>query len=166
MCYTKIEKGTILVFMSEKLTVTTLKKRLDVLLKVVRYDGTVDGITNYCKTCPIKTPTLIKDLQCGHFIKRGNQSLKYIEENMMPQCRRCNHFLDGAQDKAAYYILHKYGVHELDWLIETDIKWQQGLISPLKKSDFIRYYNHWLVKNRIVEKMWNIKLIPSNWKTY
>lgn len=150
--------------MTEKLTIPTIRKRLDTLLKVVRYYGSHDGVTNRCATCAEKLPIPIKELQCGHFIKRGNQALKYVSINLMPQCRRCNHFLDGAQDKAAWYIVHKYGVEELDWLVETDIKWLKGLIPPLKKSQLITYYNYWLGENRRIEEKWKTKLIPSTWK--
>lgn len=150
--------------MKEKITVPTIKKRLDTLLKVVRYYGTQDGITNRCATCANGLPIPIKELQCGHFIKRGNQALKYVSVNLMPQCRRCNHFLDGAQDKAAYYILHKYDINTFDWLIETDRKWLNGTIPPLKKSKLIMYYNYWLGENRRMEEKWGVKLIPHTWE--
>ena len=150
--------------MAEKLSVPTLKKRLDTLLKVVRYYGSQDGITNRCATCVTHLPIPIKELQCGHFIKRGNQKLKYVSVNLMPQCRRCNHFLDGAQDKAAYYILNKYGVDELKWLVETDIEWQRGQLPPLRKSDLAQYYNYWLSENRRIEEKWRIQLIPKSWE--
>lgn len=150
--------------MNKKVTVQTIRKRLDTLLKVVRYYGSHDGITNRCATCQNGMPIPIKELQCGHFIKRGNQALKYVSINLMPQCRRCNHFLDGAQDKAACYIIHKYGVEEFDWLIETDRQWLQGLISPLKKDQLIKYYNYWLGENRRIEEKWNVQLVPKTWK--
>lgn len=149
--------------MSEKITVPMIRKRLDTLLKVVRYYGTNDGVTNRCATCANSLPIPIKELQCGHFIKRGNQALKYVSINLMPQCRRCNHFLDGAQDKAAYYILHKYGIEEFDWLIETDKKWLRGEIPTLKKDKLIMYYNYWLGENRRIEAKWNVQLVPHTW---
>ena len=143
------------------LTVDVLKKRLDTLLKVVRYYGSWDGVTNQCATCGETFP--IKDLQCGHFIKRGDLVLKYVSVNLMPQCRRCNHFLDGAQDKAAYRIIHTNSLEDFDWLVETDKKWLKGLLSPLKKEQYVEYYNYWLGENRRIEEKWGIKLIPSSW---
>lgn len=148
--------------MGEKLTVPVMQKRLDTLLKVVRYYGSMDGITNKCATC--RGIFLIKELQCGHFIKRGNQFLKYVSVNLMPQCRRCNHFLDGAQDKAAYYIIEKEDLDTFKWLVETDYKWLQGGLSSPKKDDLIAYYNYWLGENRRIEKKWGVKIIPSSWK--
>lgn len=149
---------------TKKLTVPTLRTRLDQLLKVVRYYGSVDGVTNRCATCPAPLPIPIKELQCGHFIKRGNQRLKYVSVNLMPQCRRCNHFLDGAQDKAAYYVLRKQGEDTLKWLIETDNKWLLGQLTPLKRENLVIYYNYWLRENRRIEEKWNTQLIPKNWE--
>lgn len=147
---------------ANKITVQVLEKRLDTLLKVVRYYGSVDGVTNKCATC--KMPFVIKDLQCGHFIKRGNQFLKYVSVNLMPQCPRCNHFLDGAQDKAAYFIIQKSGLETFNWLVETDFKWQKGQINRLVKKDLIKYYNYWLQENRRIEEQWKIQLIPKSWE--
>lgn len=147
---------------TKKLTIDTLKKRLDTLLKVVRYYGSTDGTTNTCATCG-KTFT-IPELQCGHFIKRGDLALKYVSINLMPQCRRCNHFLDGAQDKAAYHIIKKTSVEDFNWLVETDFKWQQGLIKNLSRAKYVVYYNYWLGENRKIEEKWGVKLIPQSWE--
>lgn len=150
--------------MGNKLTLDVMKKRLDILLKVVRYYGSQDGLTNRCSTCPAPLSIEIKDLQCGHFIKRGNEFLKYVSINLMPQCRRCNHFLDGAQDKAARHIIKKYGVEEFMWLVDTDCDWLLGKIKPLKRADYVKYYNYWLGENRRIEDKWGIKLIPKTWE--
>lgn len=146
----------------EKLTVPTIRKRLDTLIKNVRYRDSEDGETNICATCRRKFP--IKELQCGHFIKRGNQVLKYQQENLMPQCRRCNHFLDGAQDKAAYYILRKFGIYTFAKLVETDFEWLDGKLTPPKKKDLVESYNMWLKITREEELKWGKKLIPTSWK--
>ena len=141
-----------------------MKKRLETLLKVVRFDNSDNGVINKCVTCANSMIYEIKDLQCGHFIKRGDLALKYEPTNLMPQCRRCNHFLDGAQDKAALYILDKYGEKEFRRLVETDIKWLNGEIEPLKRKDYVHYYNLWLERNRQMEEKWGIKIIPKAWE--
>lgn len=147
---------------SSKLTVPVMTKRLDTLLKAVRYSGSTDGVTNKCATCNGVFP--IKDLQCGHFIKRGNQRLKYVSVNLMPQCRRCNHYLDGAQDKAAYRIIEKYGVETFKMLVENDWRWQSGQQPRLKRSELVDFYNYWLMYNRHIEETWKIQLIPKSWE--
>ena len=149
--------------MVEKLTVPTMKKRLDTLLKAVRYEDSPDGKINICQTCLMIFP--IPELQCGHFIKRGDQQLKYVPTNVFSQCRRCNHFLDGAQDKAAYYIIKTHGLKAFNDLIETDYKWLAKKLPTLKRKDFVEYYNFWLGYNRHIERTYKIKLIPATWKT-
>ena len=148
--------------MDKKLTVQVMRKRLDTLLKAYRYSGTNDGVTNRCATCRELYP--IRELQCGHFIKRGNQRLKYVSINLMPQCRRCNHYLDGAQDKAAYYIIEKYGLDDFKMLVETDWKWLNGELANLKRDDIVHFYNYWLNYNRHIEDEWGVKLIPVSWE--
>ena len=145
-----------------KLTRPVMEKRLDELLKVVRYRNAETPEYNVCATCQRQFP--IKELQCGHFIKRGNLVLKYDDMNLMPQCRRCNHFLDGAQDKAAYHIIQTYGLHNFQALIHTDYAWLDGKLKKPGREQIVRYYNHWLAINRETEKRWNIKLIPASWE--
>lgn len=146
----------------EKLTVTILKKRLDVLLRSIRYMGSEDGIHNVCATC--KKEFLISELQCGHFIKRGNMVLKYEPRNMMPQCRRCNHFLDGAQDKAAKFVIDVHGLDCFNDFIETDYKWLNGELKTIGKKEYVEYYNLWLNATRAIEKKFDIKIIPGTWE--
>ena len=48
-----------------------------------------------CYTCdkPIRMGT--GDCQAGHFIPRNYSPTKYEEDNVRPQCSRCNKFLSG-----------------------------------------------------------------------
>ena len=148
--------------MAQKIDRPTLEKRLDQLLKIVRYRDSENGETNFCATC--KKEFKIKELQCGHFVKRGNLALKYNEKNLMPQCRRCNHFLGGAQDKAAYYVLKKYGIDCFNELIEKDFEWLDGKLKKPTKNNIVYFYNYWLAKNRETEQRLGIKIIPSSWE--
>lgn len=146
-----------------KLTVAQMKKRLDVLLKTVRYLGEdCDGQSNVCVTCRKRFP--IKELQCGHFIKRGNQVLKYDSHNVWPQCARCNHFLGGAQDKMAYETIRRLGFDEFERLVETDRSWQEGELPNLKRVDLAEAYNYWLDKTRMVERQFSVQLVPESWE--
>lgn len=146
----------------DKLTVPELQKRLDVLIRVVRYKGSPDKKQNLCVTCHRFFP--IQELQAGHFIKRGDLVLKYDETNIYAQCRRCNHYLDGAQDKMAYWIVETYGARELRRLVETDFKWLAGELPKPKREDYVKAYNYWLRENKNIERHLEIKLIPENWK--
>lgn len=46
-----------------------------------------------CYTCDKIYPK--QDIQCGHFIPRGNFSLRWSYENCRPQCKHCNEDLGG-----------------------------------------------------------------------
>lgn len=147
----------------KNLTVKQLKDRLDTLLKVVRYNQSSAEIGR-CETCLTEHP--IKDLQAGHFIKRGNLWLKYERTNLLAQCIRCNHFMGGCQDKAGYHIIHKYGLEDFCNLVELDFAWMKLDKKPsLKKEDLIDYYNDWLERNRKVEQELGIKIIPKSWES-
>ncbi len=146
----------------QDLTTKQLKTRLDQLLKVVRYNLSSPE-QGMCETCFAIKP--IKELQAGHFIKRSDLWLKYDPHNLMPQCIRCNHFMDGCQDKAAYAVIKKHGLAEFKRLVELDYKWLALEKKPtLKKNELIHHYNYWLKKNREIESKLGIKLIPNNWQ--
>ena len=72
---------------------------------------------NTCWTCG-KERLFGNDYHGGHFIPDGGNGviLRYHEDNIHPQCRRCNFFLSGNQ--AEYYIVmvQKYGQEFVDEL--------------------------------------------------
>ena len=139
--------------------------RLDTLLKSVRYRHSIDGETNICIACRKTFP--IKELQCGHFIKRGNLKLKYCDCNLAPECVRCNKYLDGAQDKMAYHIIKERGIDTFNWLIETDYKWSNGeMPKSLSKKEIAAAYNYWLTYTRQVEQKYGKTLIPKSWQPF
>lgn len=145
-----------------KITVDTIKKRLDIMMRAVRYRDSADGRHNECVTC--HKVFEIKELQCGHFIKRGNIWLKYKEHNVYPQCVRCNKFLDGAQDKMAYHVIQQHGIEVFNSLIETDYMWQNGELPSFKAKDYVDAYNFWLEYVRDIEEKYTEKLIPKSWE--
>lgn len=75
-----------------------------------------DGIAS-CITCGDKHHWT--DLDCGHFVKRGNKSTRWDLKNCGPQCRLCNSTHDGKEDEHAEYIDNKYGIGTADLLRKT-----------------------------------------------
>ena len=147
--------------MLTKLTIKQLKTRLDQLLKVVRYN-TGSPETGQCCTCLKIYP--IKELQAGHFIKRSNLRLKYRPTNLMAQCIRCNHYMGGCQDKAAYYVIQTHGIEEFNHLIQDDFEWLALPKKPnLSRDEYAKAYNYWLKRNREMEAELGVKLIPKTW---
>jgi len=79
----------------------TLKKRLiDRLDKIISiYVRTLyskNGMVR-CFTCDAVKP--IKEIDCGHYIKRSNMNTRFDLDNLRPQCVACNRFRDGMQDE-------------------------------------------------------------------
>lgn len=60
-----------------------------------------------------------KDMDGGHFIKRTYTAHKLLEENIHPQCRRCNRFMDGEGPAYTLYMIDIYGRDFVDELEQT-----------------------------------------------
>jgi hypothetical protein len=60
-----------------------------------------------CITCPTRKPW--KELQCGHFVSRRVNSLRYDDENTNAQCVGCNMFKSGEQYAYSKALDMKYG---------------------------------------------------------
>ena len=61
----------------------------------------------YCITC--NTFKDVKEMDCGHYIKRQHQSTRFNEMNCQTQCKRCNNFEQGANEIFRRKLVEKYG---------------------------------------------------------
>lgn len=74
----------------------------------LRFANLEDGVwVAECVTCGTKKP--IKDLQCGHFMSRQFNILRYEPENTAPQCFGCNVKQQGKQYEFGIWIDDMYG---------------------------------------------------------
>ena len=91
--------------------VTKLKKKADqAWSKYVRLrDGKkINGEwQTMCITCYVWKP--ISQMQCGHFVSRSCNKLRYDEENTNAQCVGCNMFKGGEQYQYSKALDDKYG---------------------------------------------------------
>lgn len=95
---------------------STVKKRLwKVVSRYIRtkYADHRGMIT--CVTCGTVKP--FAEMQAGHFIpkKRGN-SIYFVEENIHPQCVRCNNYESGNLVEYTRYMIDMYGIEKVDEL--------------------------------------------------
>lgn len=99
----------------KKSTPLTPKKILDNLVSKCIRLGSADqqGMVN-CITCGNLFHW--KDIQCGHFQKRGNTSTRYDVQNLGPQCEECNCLKDGENELFAAFIDKFYGPGTADKL--------------------------------------------------
>jgi hypothetical protein len=92
----------------KKPTVKSLKKKADeVFSQYIRQRGvSADGLAS-CVSCGVVRPW--KEMQCGHFVSRGKNSLRFNERNCHVQCPGCNVFKHGNYPSYARFMVEKYG---------------------------------------------------------
>ena len=90
----------------------------------------------YCKCVTCGVVKHYKDgMQGGHFIERDKTSVKLLEENIHPQCNRCNGFGETTVSlNYREYMIDMYGsdfVEELRILSRKTNKWIRSEIREL-----------------------------------
>jgi hypothetical protein len=105
------------------------------LQKLVRMKAAdTDGIAQ-CVTCGVRKHW--KELQGGHFISRVKTAHKLLEENIHPQCQRCNGPLRGNPIPYSLYMIDTYGrefVDELEMTKNNGIKYcRADLLTKIKE---------------------------------
>jgi len=68
----------------------------------VRRSGANDFGMVYCYTC--NRYLYWNESQAGHFVPRGRKAVKFNEQNVKPQCPRCNHPLWGKGESGKFAI--------------------------------------------------------------
>jgi hypothetical protein len=96
-----------------------------------RRDTDLNGMVKCC-TCPTRKHW--KQMDAGHWIRRGKLGVRYNERNCHAQCVICNQYKQGNIEVYDRFILNKYGMSVFDELIELsekDIKWMQFEIKEM-----------------------------------
>ena len=105
----------------KKKTVSQLKKQLDKLFSIYIRNKYADWRGNVrCVSCGRLYQ--IKGIQAGHFVSRGNNSLRYSEDNVFPQCVSCNVFKNGNYPAFSVYLINKFGA---DYIIKLEKRGQK-----------------------------------------
>jgi len=55
-----------------------------------------------------------KDIDCGHFIPRAREAVRYDSMNCKPQCKRCNRFRGGEHDIFRQELIENYGKETIE----------------------------------------------------
>ena len=119
--------------MAKKPTVAKLKKELDkvfsqyIRLKYADHNGMCE-----CFTCG--TQKHWKNIQAGHFMSRRHMATRWHEDNVKPQCVKCNMFSQGEQYRFGVNLGEK--ATEMEELSRTTMKFAtfelQELIADYK----------------------------------
>ena len=105
--------------------------------RYIRLRASDNGIGK-CFTCGrIKE---VKEMDCGHYIKRQYSATRYNEINCQVQCKHCNNFLQGNDAKFRENLVTLYGVEKV-YLLESSKrhskkmgKMEQDYIAELYKQ--------------------------------
>ncbi len=97
-------------------------------------DANFDGYVS-CITCGTKKKW--KNMDAGHFI-HGVSKMTYFEENNVhPQCQRCNKWLNGNLREYTLKMIDKYGrdeVERLKKLSHSKKTWNKGRLKELEEE--------------------------------
>jgi len=124
----------------KKITVSRAKKKAwDWLSKYIRMKFADEQGYVSCVTCGLTRKW--KDMQAGHFVARAQGNATYLlEENVHPQCYRCNMNLGGNGPEYTPYMVSMYGqegVDELRRLSKTTRKF--NVAELLEMADYFKY---------------------------
>lgn len=86
------------------------------LQKLVRLKAADEHGMCECASCGTRKHW--KEMQGGHFIARGNNATKLMEENVNPQCQGCNAFGMKYGDAEKKYTLWMIDIHGRDFIEE------------------------------------------------
>lgn len=101
----------------KKQSVSSLKKKADSAWSqyIRQRDADRYGLAP-CITCGVRKPW--KEQQCGHFVSRRVNALRFDEQNTNAQCYSCNVMRYGEQYKYAKELDLKYGTGTAERLHE------------------------------------------------
>ena len=116
--------------------ITTARKKAfkQFSLYIRKKDATFQGY-NRCVSCG-KTD-LWQNLDAGHFIHGVTKPTYFEENNVHPQCRKCNTYLSGKLIEYTLYMLRTYSKEEIDRLRELSFKtkrWTKKELEEIEKE--------------------------------
>jgi hypothetical protein len=118
---------------------STLQDKADKLMSLyIRQKYAYNGMVK-CVSCGKLMPW--KDSDCGHFVpKSRGAAVRYVEENVHPECQSCNRFDEGHLIDYTRFMIYLYGHEKIDELKSEARK----TLSPTQKrklvEEAIEYY--------------------------
>lgn len=113
-------------------------------------DGTV-----LCKCYTCGTQKQAKNIQNGHWQRRGFKSTRFDEKNARPQCKKCNYYRSGEPEKFEINLIKEIGqevVNELKITSQEYCKDDEQFY--LKHAENYRIKTNKLVKKLGIKKWW------------
>ena len=88
----------------------------------------------------------ISDLDAGHFSKATNKETKFSEDNVRPQCTKCNCYLDGNEGIYAVRLIDEIGRDKVDWIIA-----QKGKVRKFSRAELEEIRSTYKLKTKELE---------------
>jgi hypothetical protein len=81
------------------------------------------------------------ELDAGHYVKSTHRLIKFHEQNVHAQCRKCNRFMGGNEAEYTVRLIDKYGRELVDYLLS-----QKGKTKKFTRSELIDLKNQYKKK--------------------
>lgn len=104
----------------------------------------------YCQCVTCGKWKFWKQIDCGHWQRRGYEGTRYDQRNAAPQCRHCNYYRQGKPEIFEDYIRQKYGQS-----VVNELKWKAKARTKRKQKDY-----EWIAKE-YKEKIDNLEPLPE-----
>jgi|TARA_Y100000310_G_C20677499_1_gene813938 hypothetical protein len=112
-----------------------------------------DGQRTQCYTCDAYLKIGSKNCQLGHWLPKGTYQNHYFnEDNVRPQCGRCNNWGLGEAETFRRRLQAEIGESKIDWLYET--RKDGGTRKPEWYDERIEHYKEEL---KILKSRFNLE---------
>ena len=101
----------------------------------------------YCQCYTCKTVKKWSEMECGHYIDRGNKGTRFLPINTHPQCFQCNHEKRGNLDVYRENLVRDYGEEAIQ-----ELEAQKHDMCQLKTSDINGFASIYSEKVRKLRK--------------
>jgi len=139
-----VEKSTPRIYV---FIITEMKNQKNLKIRLSKYfnryirlkeclETTGSTTSGFCFTCNAHKP--FGELDAGHFMAGKNNSVKFIEENVHIQCKRCNYFERGNLIPYTLRMIEKYGQEKVNEL--QKIKKQAQKFTDSELEELIKIY--------------------------
>lgn len=90
-------------------------------LKHSEIHGTVGYSESYCRCFTCGNYYSVKNIDCGHYIGRGEKHFRFNEDNARPQCKKCNRFKQGEHKMFHSNLIKEIGSERVDQLLQIQL---------------------------------------------
>lgn len=107
-----------------------------------------------CYTC--NTMHTIKDIENGHWQRRGYKITRFDENNARPQCKKCNYFHSGVPEVFEKNLIRDLGSETVNKLKElSQLTGPDSTIFYLEQAEIFRLKFNEIIKERNIKNPWS-----------